>query len=320
MIALKTAKKIYVGMRVSIPDFSTKGELFSYLKTNKKEIISQKSQFKIESDPFDFGCSEIVAKSKDLIGKSVVKMTGQDTSLKEGEARVKVIANMHGYCDSYMDVLIKGSANKTIKDKGASNKHLLYHLKDHNHSTEGIVGGDVKAMVEMMDLKQFNVDSDVKKSEALLVQSTIKRKYDSKVYELYLDDEIKQHSIGLKYIKIYLCINDDDEEYVIEKENWDKYFPQVINKSKVENKGFFWAVTEYKLLENSCVLFGANELTTTQEIEKNEPSTTDTQILEPEAAKESTSLTELLTHLTKNDGKNSTGDGGRNQNNASLSN
>ena len=131
------------------------------------------------------------------------------------------------------------------------------------------------------------------------MQSLVKKKYDSKVYELYLDDEIKQHSIGLKYIKIYLCINSEEEEDKQQKEQWDKYYRFVINKSKVDSKGFFWAVVEYKLLENSCVLFGANELTTVQEVDKSiEPSDEDTQKTETEAA-ESTSLNKFLTHLTK---------------------
>ena len=287
-------------MRVKIPQFDTKSELFSYLKENVKDIIAKKSELKIESDNFDYGCVEIQAKSKDLIGKQVTKMTGQDETLADGEVKVKVIANMHGWCDSHMDVLIKGSAKKTVKDKGASNKHLLYHLKDHLHSTDGIVGGDVKASVEMVDLKQFKIQSKLKEAEALMVSSTVKKKYDSKVYELYLDDEVKQHSIGLRYIKIYLCVNSDEEDYVMEKENWEKYYDQVINKDKVDSKGFFWAVTEYKLLENSCVLFGSNELTTVQEVGKNiEPSDNDTQKHDPKPSDNDTSLNQFLIHLTE---------------------
>jgi DNA-directed RNA polymerase subunit RPC12/RpoP len=38
--------------------------------------------------------------------------------------------------------------------------------------------------------------------------------------------------------------------------------------------GFFWVVSEIKLLENSCVLFGANELTPTLEVQdsSNQPA------------------------------------------------
>ena len=290
-------------MRVAIPEFDTKKELFAYLKSNQKDIISEKKRMPIKADNCSYGCTEIKVNDKSKIGKDVVKMTGQDSSLKEGEAAVKVVGNMHGWCDSYMDVLIKGSADKTIKDKGASNKQLLYHLKNHEHTTDGIVGGNVSASVEEMSLKDFNIETDLDTAEALIVSSIVKKKYDSKAYHLYLDDEIKQHSIGLKYIKIYMCVNSDEDEYGFEKENWDKYYKQVINKNKVDDKGFFWAVVEYKLLENSCVLYGANELTPVTEVSKNiEPSDNvkeDTQNIETEAVHNDTSLTQFLTHLTQ---------------------
>ncbi len=73
--------------------------------------------------------------------------------------------------------------------------------------------------------------------------------------------KINQHSIGLKYIKIALAINDED--YKEEFEVWNKYFENVINKDKAEVNGFFWAVQEIKLIENSAVLFGSNEVTPT---------------------------------------------------------
>ena len=67
-------------------------------------------------------------------------------------------------------------------------------------------------------------------------------------------------------------MNSNEEEYKYEKENWDEYYKFVINKDKVDGRGYFWAVTEIKLLEYSAVLYGANELTTVQGISKNEPS------------------------------------------------
>jgi hypothetical protein len=278
-------------MRVSLPAIK-KSELFRFLKSNKTNLIEQKCKLPIKSDIFDYGCVEIKTNDLSKIGKSVKKTTSKDSTLSDDEVAVKVIGNMHGWCDSYMDVLIPGSADKTLKDRGASNKNLLYHLKNHNYSTDGIVGGDVAANTETISLDQFNIDSDLKEAEALMVSSIVRRKYDSKVYFLYLDDEIKQHSIGLRYRKIYLCINSSEEDYKSEKENYDKYIKYVINKDKVESRGFFWAVVEYQLLENSCVLFGANELTTVQEISKNiEPFAENTQDSEPFAEN---TLTEQL--------------------------
>ena len=90
---------------------------------------------------------------------------------------------------------------------------------------------------------------------------------------------MNQHSIGLQYVKIELAINDKDEKE--EFKAWEKYFPLAINKSKAESQGYFWAVKEYKLLENSAVLFGSNELTPTLEVVKGIEPAEVTQTDEP---------------------------------------
>lgn len=282
-------------MRVVLPEFIDQKAAFSYLKENKKSLIAQKCLAPIKTDVFDYGCIGIKAKDKKTIGKSVVKQVGENDKLNDNELEVDAIANMAGWCDSHMDVLIPDNWKETIKVKGASGKQLIYHLKNHHCSTDAIIGGEVKMRAEWLDLSIFNIENtDLKQGQALIGNSIVRRKYDSKSYELYADDEIKQHSIGLRYVRIFLCINSTDEDMVVEKENWDKYHEFVINKDKVEGKGFFWAVTEIKLLEYSAVLFGSNELTTVQDTtEKNEPPA-GTQKRKPSA---DTSKTDMLNYL-----------------------
>jgi hypothetical protein len=48
-----------------------------------------------------------------------------------------------------------------------------------------------------------------------------------------------------------------------EKENWDKYIGKVANVEQAEEEGYFWAVTEAKIVEGSAVLFGSNRVTPT---------------------------------------------------------
>lgn len=267
-------------MRVETPQFRTKKERFSYLKNNMKEIISKKKSMPITSDDYSYGCKSIsYGKSIDKPNAKSVKV---DETLSDNEIKVEVIANLSGWCDSHYDVLISDCWKKTISERGASNKQLIYHLKNHNYSTDAIVGKCVEMSSEDIDLSQFNIESKNKTAQGLIGSSIVSKKYDKKVFELYFDDEIKQHSIGLRYMKLYLCINSGDDDYKEEKANWDKYYSQVINKDTVDKIGFFWAVTEIKLLEYSAVLFGSNELTTVQSTSKNiEPSETDTQKNEP---------------------------------------
>ena len=254
-------------MRVTLPEFNTQGELFKHLKENRKTIIAQKCSTPHNSDEFDFGALELRANSKEKIGTKVTKSIVQKEDLMDDEIGVDVITNMAGWCDSYMDVLIPDCWQKTITEKGASNKQLIYHLKNHGsrwdgYRTDDIIGSNVQMSSKWIDLSQFNIESDLSQGQALIGSSIVKKKYDTKCFHLYSDDEIKQHSIGLRYIKIFLCMNSTEEEHTYEKENWDKYYKYVINKDKVDSRGYFWAVTEIKLLEYSAVLYGANELTT----------------------------------------------------------
>lgn len=280
-------------MRVVIPDHATKAELFKYLRDNEKQIIKQKCSMPIKSDIFDWGCLPVNE-------KQTVKEDG--TALGANEIEVNAIANLSGWCDTYMDVMIKDCWKKTIQDKA-----IVYHLKNHKYSTDDIVGKDPELYTKMFDVSYFGLTSDVQKAQALMMRSIVSEAYDKKTYQLYRDNQIKQHSIGLRYIQIKLCLNSNVEEDKVYKESWDKYYPQVINKDLVDAKGYFFAVIEAKILENSCVLFGANQNTgvystsskETEAVEnvdtseKIEPSNDDTQ----NDQKAVEALKELLTKI-----------------------
>jgi hypothetical protein len=234
-------------MRVKIPAFATKAESFVYLRKNEKQIIAQKKSLPIKSDIFEWGCLPVNTKSK-------IKDDG--TVLGPDEIEVNAIANLSGWCDSYMDVMIKDNWNKTISDKA-----IVYHLKNHDYSTDCIVGKDPELYTKVLPMEYFGITSDVKKAQALLMRSVVPKEYDKKTFALYRDDQIKQHSIGLRYIQIVLCLDSDLEEDAVYKKNWDKYYPGVINKDLVDVYHYFFAVIESQILENSCVLFGANKNT-----------------------------------------------------------
>lgn len=245
-------------MRVVVPDFKTKSEAFAHLRKNVNSIVKQKTSMPIKSDIFDWGCLPVN-------NKQTVKEDG--TELKPNEIEVNPIGNLSGWCDSYMDVMIKDSWKKTIADQA-----IVYHLKNHRYTTDDIVGKNAELYTKMFDLSYFGITSDVLKAQALMMRSIVSKEYDEKTYFLYRDEEVKQHSIGLRYIIIKLCLDSKDEEDKQYKENWDKYYSQVINKEKVDAKGYFFAVVEAKILEVSAVLFGANEHTGVYSTSENKDS------------------------------------------------
>ena len=258
--------------RLKLPEFKSTEEAFKYLRENHDEIIAQKCAFPVKAEICDLGCDSIEMSKSNFANKSSfipdeIK-TSEDDSLSDEEVKVKAFANVSGWCDSHMDVLMRDSAKKTIKDKGASNKQLIYHLKNHGRGTDDIIGKNVKLSLEDVDLKKYKIKSDIKTAQAIVGESVVSKKYDEKCFYLYQDGEIKQHSIGLMYVKIFFCMNSDAEEDEQYKKNWDKYYSEVINKEKVDERGYFWAVTQIRLLEYSAVLWGSNELSVTEEVSK----------------------------------------------------
>jgi len=79
----------------------------------------------------------------------------------------------------------------------------------------------------------------------------------------YAKGYVKEHSAGLRYIQLELAINSDAEWDKEEKAVWDKYYNDIVNKEDVDEYGYFWAVTEQKIIEGSAVVKGSNFATPT---------------------------------------------------------
>ena len=172
-------------MRVVIPKFKSKSELFAYLKANKKKFLKQKCFMQIKSDKFNYGFLEIKTNNLSKIGTNVSKTKTLKENLKTNEIQIDAIANMAGWCDSHMDVLIPDCWKKTIQEKGSSGKQLIYHLKNHEPTTDGIIGKEVMMRSKYLDLNLFNIkNAALKKGQALVGSSIVKKNYDKKCLKI----------------------------------------------------------------------------------------------------------------------------------------
>ena len=88
--------------------------------------------------------------------------------------------------------------------------------------------------------------------------------------EQYAKGYVTNHSVGMQYVKIEMAINSESKFDVEEKATWDKYINQIVNRDEVELDGYFFAVTEAKVIEGSAVLLGSNYVTPTISIGKDE--------------------------------------------------
>jgi hypothetical protein len=252
-----------------LPKFNTKKEEIKYLIENKHDIIELKKSAVKHSD--------VVMMTNNSITNKVLVSEYQDDPTS-GSIKRDIIANTYNWLDSHGDVHVGNTFSKSINERADK----IFHLHDHKYEVTAKVG-------KTLEIKEVNVlwtDLGVNKAgytTVLMATSEIKEKLNKDVYRQYLDKEIDQHSVGMRYIKVDLAVNDEDYEQ--EYKTWKTYIDSIGNKEKAEEQGFFWAVKEAVLIEYSAVLFGSNELTPTvdnkiepsQDTQKNEPSE-DTQI------------------------------------------
>ena len=233
-------------MRVKLPNFENKKDLFSYLKANKKDIISNKKATPITSE----------ALAINTLGKEATNKANTPVSEDLETLRVKVVANTANFLDSHFDLLLPDAAKQSIKQR----KAYIPHLHDHKHDISAKVGEVIDITLESLSFEELGLKG-LGFTQGIVFTTDVMKSYNEQVFNQYKAGRVNQHSIGLQYVNLELAINDQDspEELAV----WNKYISQVINKDLAEQAGFFWAVKEIKLIENSAVLFGANEITPT---------------------------------------------------------
>lgn len=113
----------------------------------------------------------------------------------------------------------------------------------------------------LFDTANKAFDSGITKLEVLVYEATISRKRNETMFNQYLNGYVLNHSVGMRYVKIFFCYNSEEPIYASDRENWDKYYPMILNKEEADKVNYFWAVTEAKNIEGSAVVKGSNFLT-----------------------------------------------------------
>lgn len=248
--------------KLEIPVFTTKRELFSFLKEKKELLYNQKKFDNKFGDGVVFK-NEIFSKKDNAFKAGVVV----DPNIEE--LKVKAIINTTNILDSHDDVHLPGLWKKSLSE----NKMML-HLQEHNVAFDKIIadGNDLSAYTKTYTWKELGYNFEGK-TEALVFESVVRKSRNQYMHSQYVNGYVKNHSVGMRYVKMVLCVNDsDDLGMQAEYEAWEKYFPEIVNKEVAEERGFFWAIKEAKVREGSAVPIGSNFATPTLETGKGEPS------------------------------------------------
>jgi len=243
-------------------DKLTKEEIIKRAREDKKSLIAEKTAKVKFTDSLSY---RVEKPSKEETGKADVP---DSSSVKKDTLDVKIVCNTAWFCDSQMDVLTSDSYDKSVASKGNS----IPHIADHKQSSTAHVGDVKKVYTQDIQLTDLGYQMEGS-TTALVMESTVRKDYNEDVFKFYANGKINQHSIGLRYVDIQLAINSDAEEDKAEFAVWTENYPKIINKELVDKKGYFWLVKEIDVIENSCVLFGANSLTPTLEVKSsNQPT------------------------------------------------
>lgn len=255
-----------------IPKELTGKALFKYVVENERLIEhTKKSAVK-----FADGIFTSMVFEENAGGILVSKEANTVTAVSEDAAKLAVdlCINTTNFFDSHYDVHIDGIWNKNIRD----NKGGYYLLNRHQNDFQAVIGESMKGRVAKMSWKDLGFDY-TGVTEALMFKGTLFKERNEYMFGQYAKRYVKQHSVGMEYVKMVTCVNDDD--WPVQKENWDKYFPMIINKKDAEEAGFFWAILEAKVREGSAVLFGSNCLTPSVYVEESKSKSVESTVEEP---------------------------------------
>lgn len=243
-------------MRLQLPEFASKIQLFNYLQKNADRLNALKKSEMKKADAVDYTSPELFVPGKaGEMAKALKEEEPVDTSVTV--LRVKSIINTTNLIDGHMDMHVPKMWNKSLKE---TTYHML--IKEHNMSFDDIIadGDDVQASAETYEWKALGAKYKGE-TEALVFLSQVRKDQHEFMFKKYAQKKVRNHSVGMRYGKLVMCIGNKD--FGAEFEAWEKYLPMAVNPEVAEEKGYFWAVPEGKVIEGSAVPRGSNWVTPT---------------------------------------------------------
>lgn len=237
-----------------------KQEILERLEAGEKKALYQVKMLQ-HKEADGIGCVPMVGKAIEKAGT--------------GNLKLKLVINTTNLMDSHDDVHVPGLWNKSLSDR----KDFLF-LKEHKMSFENILDHKASASTQSIAWSELGAPYQGE-TQALIFDASIGPDK-GLMYDLYQKGLVMNHSVGMRYVKLFLALNEDTKYTQEEFETWNKYYPIIANKEAVDEQGFFWAVPEAKIIEGSAVPMGSNWITPTMEAvedtSKTEPSV-DTQAI-----------------------------------------
>lgn len=268
-------------------NFKSNKELFRHLVENKEEIIKLKKSATKFTD---------VVNLIDIVEPVTKAKYPYENDEQKGVLKRTLLANTYNWMDSHDDVHLDGVFSNSIQQKGTK----IFHLNNHQLDFSAKIGKVYSVEEREISWRELG-QGKTGMTQGLFVGSEIRKSYNENLYNAYLSDEVDQHSVGMQYVNLALAVNDKDE-YPREHEEWQKHINKIGNRKRAEDKGYFFAVYEAKLIEVSAVLLGSNELTPTLGHKTHPPEAMSFKVSPPERSRKLLeAINKINYHLTLHD-------------------
>jgi len=251
--------------------FHDQEQMFKALIANKSGIITLKKSVFKESDGFSYLLTDDETK-KGLCLKANEAIDDPNIT----QLATRVIMNTTNIMDSHKDVHIDNIWKRSLKASA-----VKIHLQEHSRSFDKVIDSAAKAYIKTFDISKIDPDYSGS-TQALMFDSIVKQSRNPEMFKQYKNGWVDNHSVGMQYVDLVFCVNSSADWAKEEKDNWDKYYPSIINKEVADVYGYFYAVIEAKLIEGSAVLFGSNSFTPTMDNNlKSAAALSEEDIIEP---------------------------------------
>lgn len=248
--------------------FTDKQEMFKALRENKSALKSQKKMATKFSDAVFF--SPLIGNDKNKANKANNVDVSQINKLD-----LSLVINTTKVMDSHSDVHLDGTWNKSVKEKKD-----LYLLQEHKMRFDSIITDEVKASVKSFTWKELGAPYQGN-TQALVFDAGVSKERHPFMFEQYAKGYVKNHSVGMRYVKLELALDSEDKYDQEEKAVWDKHISEIANKEEAQAQGYFWAVYEAKIVEGSAVPVGSNTITPVLSTESKEAVNNTSNQIEP---------------------------------------
>ena len=238
-------------------EFETRKELFTTLKANEEKIISLKKATIKHSEGVNYS---LTTKENDAI-KTI-------SGMKDGY--IYAIINTTNIMDSHNDVHFPKIWNQSLKEQ----KGRVFYVADHDLKINSVIAFQKDVNMSVKTLAWTDLGKAYEGETQALVYEIKKENIKHEGALKIIQDKIDiEHSVRMQYVKMNLALNSEEKEDKEYKKVFDKHIDQIANKQNAIENGYFWAVTEAKIVqEGSMVLSGSNSVTPLLQPENNEKS------------------------------------------------